>query len=143
MEFLHTNNDRSLPIDSLRVNWYYRPKDIGKPANEPRFIFASMHSDTCPLTSLRGKCHIVHRSDIDDLHEFRKTKDSFWFDKLYDRYIIRSYDVIPTSLVINVPEKVKKVLDDRWKYVLVELGRGKELTSDIKSCKRCGAYCAT
>ena len=143
MEFLHTNNDRNLPIDSLRMNWYYRPKDIGKTASDTRNIFASMHSDTCPLTSLRGKCRILHRSEIDNLDEYRKTKDSFWFDKLYDRYIVRNYDVIPTSLVINVPERVKKVLDERWKFVLVELGRGKELTSSIKSCKRCGTYCAT
>ena len=47
------------------------------------------------------------------------------------------------SQVINVPEKVKKALDERWKYVVVEAARVKELTSDVKSCKRCGGYCAT
>jgi len=102
-----------------------------------------MHSDNCPLTSLRGKCRIVHRSEIDDLDEYRKTKDSFWFEKLYERWMQRFYEVIPTSQVINVPDKVKGVLDERWKYVIVEMGRGKELTSAIKSCKRCGGYCAT
>ncbi len=143
MEFLHAKNDHSLPIDSLRVNWYYRPRDIVRKVNDTRVVFASMHSDTCPLTSLRGKCRIVHRSEIDDLDEYRKTKDSFWFEKLYERYIQRYYEVIPTSQVINVPEKVKRVLDERWKYVIVEMGRGKELTSAIKSCKRCMGYCAT
>jgi RecB family endonuclease NucS len=33
-------------------------------------------------------------------------------------------------------------LDERWKFVVVEVGRGKELTSAIKSCKRCQRYCA-
>ncbi|KAL8959639.1 MAG: hypothetical protein Q9193_003529 [Seirophora villosa] len=142
MEFLHAKNDHNLPIDALRVNWYYRPRDIGRKVNDTRVIFASMHSDTCPLTSLRGKCQIAHRHDIADLDDYRKVKDSFWYEKMFDRYIHRYYEVIPTSQVINVPVRVKKVLDERWRFVIVEQGRGKELTSAIKSCKRCGGYCA-
>ncbi|KAI4091110.1 MAG: hypothetical protein LQ344_004338 [Seirophora lacunosa] len=143
MEFLHAKNDHNLPIDALRVNWYYRPRDIGRKVNDTRVIFASMHSDTCPLTSLRGKCQIAHRHDIADLDDYRKVKDSFWYEKMFDRYIHRYYEVIPTSQVINVPVRVKKVLDERWRFVIVEQGRGKELTSAIKSCKRCGGYCAS
>ncbi|KAH0544478.1 hypothetical protein FGG08_001376 [Glutinoglossum americanum] len=143
MEFLHIENEPSLPIDSLRVNWYYRPRDIQRKVNDTRVVFASMHSDTCPLTSLRGKCQIRHRSEIDDIDEYRKSKDRFWYEKMFDRYIHRYYEVIPTCQVINVPARVKKVLDERWKFVIVEIGRGKELTSDVKSCKRCAQYAAT
>ncbi|KAL8903319.1 MAG: hypothetical protein Q9207_004007 [Kuettlingeria erythrocarpa] len=135
MEFLHAKNDHGLPIDALRVNWYYRPRDIGRKVNDTRVIFASMHSDTCPLTSLRGKCQISHRHDIGNLDDYRKVKDSFWYEKMFDRYIHRYYEVIPTSQVINVPLRVKKVLDERWRFVIVEQGRGKELTSAIKTCK--------
>lgn len=142
MEFLHANNDPNNPIDALRVNWYYRPRDIQRKVTDTRLVFASMHSDTCPLTSLRGKCRILNRNEIDNLDEYRKTKDCFWYEKLYDRYIQRYYEVIPTSQVINVPEHVKKVLDERWKFVIVEIGRGKELTSAVKNCRRCGGYCA-
>ena len=142
MEFLHAKNDHKQPIESLRVNWYYRPRDIGRKVTDTRFVFASMHSETCPITSLRGKCHIAHRHNIENLDDFRKVKDSFWYDKMFDRFIHRYYEVIPTSQVINVPVKVKKLLDERWKFVIVELGRGKELTSAIKSCKRCSGYCA-
>jgi hypothetical protein len=142
MEFLHASNDPSLPIDALRVNWYYRPKDIQRKVTDTRVVFASMHSDTCPLTSLRGKCRILHKTEIDNLDEYRKTRDCFWYEKMFDRYIHRYYEVIPTSQVINVPAHVKKVLDERWKFILVEMGRGKELTSAVKSCKRCSGYCA-
>lgn len=148
MEFLHSRssqgskNDHNLPIEFLRVNWYYRPRDIQRKVNDTRLVFASMHSDTCPLTSLRGKCQILHRNDVSDLDEYRKTKDCFWYEKMFDRYIHRYYEVIPTIQVINVPARVKKVLDERWKFVIVEQGRGKELTSAIKTCKRCGGYCA-
>lgn len=142
MEFLHMDNDLSQPVDALRVNWYLRPRDMQRKVNDTRVVFASMQSDTCPITSLRGKCHITHRNDIQDLDQYRKIQDSFWYEKLFDRYIHRYYEVIPTSQVINVPAKVKKVLDERWKFVIVEIGRGKELTSAIKSCKRCQGYCA-
>lgn len=143
MEFLHIDNDLSQPVDALRVNWYLRPRDMQRKVNDTRVVFASMQSDTCPITSLRGKCHITHRNDIHDLDQYRKVQDSFWYEKLFDRYIHRYYEVIPTSQVINVPAKVKKVLDERWKFVIVEIGRGKELTSAIKSCKRCQGYCAS
>ena len=142
MEFLHQKNDASKPVDSVRVNWFYRPRDIGRKSHDTRVVYATMHSDINPLTALRGKCQVRHRSEIDNMEQFRRTPDSFWFEKLYDRYIQKNYDLIPTSTIVNVPEKVKKVLDERWKFVLVEQGRGKELTSASKSCKRCSGYCA-
>ncbi|KAI9642194.1 putative PHD type zinc finger protein with BAH domain-containing protein [Ciborinia camelliae] len=139
MEFLHINNDVKQPIDALRLNWYYRPKEIGKKVSDTRQVFASMHSDVSPLTALRGKCQIKHKAEVEKLDVLRMTKDSFWYEKLYDRYIHRYYEVIPTFQVINVPVQVKKVLDERWKYIIVELGRGKEYTSAVKTCKRCSS----
>ncbi|UKZ63003.1 uncharacterized protein TrAtP1_004232 [Trichoderma atroviride] len=143
MEFMHTNNDAARPVDAVRINWFYRPKDIGRKASDTRMVFASMHSDISPLTALRGKCQIRHRLEIKSMNDYRRTPDSFWYEKLYDRYIQKNYDLIPTRLIVNVPEKVKKVLDERWQYVLVEQGRGKELTSAVKLCKRCSGYCAS
>ncbi len=142
MEFLHVQNDSKKPVDALKINWYYRPKDIGKRVNDTRLVFATMHSDISPLTSLRGKCQIRHKAEIEDMDAYRKTPDRFWYEKLYDRYIQKHYDVIPCFQIVNVPEKVKKVLDERWKYILVEQGRGKEFTSAVKLCKRCNGYCA-
>ncbi|KAK3329640.1 hypothetical protein B0H66DRAFT_465295 [Apodospora peruviana] len=143
MEFLHVKNDNSLPVDALRINWYYRPKDIGRKVQDTRLVFATMHSDISPLTSLRGKCQIRHKAEIANMTEYKRQPDSFWYEKLYDRYIQKNYEVIPTTQIINVPEHVKKVLDERWKYILVEQGRGKELTSAVKTCKRCTGYCAS
>ncbi|KAL2178878.1 uncharacterized protein P884DRAFT_268856 [Thermothelomyces heterothallicus CBS 202.75] len=142
MEFMHIKNDPTQPVDALRINWYYRPKDIGRKVQDTRLVFATMHSDISPLTALRGKCQIRHKAEIEDMAAYKQTPDCFWYEKLYDRYIQKNYEVIPTRQVINVPEHVKKVLDERWKYVLTEQGRGKELTSAVKTCKRCTAYCA-
>ncbi|KAK5084400.1 putative PHD type zinc finger protein with BAH domain-containing protein [Lithohypha guttulata] len=142
MEFLHVDNTSNSPVEAVRVNWFYRPKDIQRRVQDTRVVFASMHSDTCPLSSMRGKCSIRHLADIPDLDDYRKQPNSFWFDKLYDRYMHRYYEVIPTSKVVNVPRRVKKVLDERWKFVLVEVGRGRDLTSASKVCKRCGDFAA-
>ena len=140
MEFLHAKNDPDGPVDAIRVNWYYRPKDIARKVLDTRLVFASMHSDTCPLTSLRGKCSIRHLAEISNMDGYRGQPDSFWFDKLYDRYMHRYYEVIPTSRVVNVPQHVKSVLDTRWKFVLVEIGRGRELTSESKKCTKCEQF---
>ncbi len=140
MEFLHAKNDPEGPVDAIRVNWYYRPKDILRRVQDTRVVFASMHSDTCPLTSLRGKCNIRHLAEISNMDEYRGQPDSFWFDKLYDRYMQRYYEVIPTNRVVNVPQHVKAVLDSRWKFVLVEVGRGRELTSESKKCVKCEQF---
>jgi hypothetical protein len=86
---------------------------------------------------------VQHRSEIKDLDQFRKIQDAFWFNQCFDRFIHRWYEVIPTAHVINVPENVKKALDERWKYIVLETSRVKELTSEVKSCKRCVKYCAT
>lgn len=144
MGFVHSDNEnKSSAVEAVRVNWYYRPRDVLRYNSDTRLVYGTMHSDICPLTSLRGKCHILHRSEIGDLEEYRKIKDSFWFNQIFDRFIHRWYEVIPTSQIINVPEKVKRALDERWKFVVVETARVKELTSAVKSCKRCHGYCAT
>lgn len=144
MEFLHVDSDNpNSPVDSLRVNWYYRPRDVQRFSSDTRLVFGTMHSDMCPLTSLRGKCTIRHRSEIEDLEAYRKERDSFYFNQVFDRFIRRSYECIPVKQIVNVPDKVKKALDERWKFVVVEIGRVKELTSAAKSCKRCARYCAS
>lgn len=144
MEFLHVDSDNpSSPIDSIRVNWYYRPRDVQRSNSDSRHVYGTMHSDMCPLTSLRGKCTIKHRSEIDDLDVYRKERDSFYFVQVFDRFIRRWYECIPVSQIINVPDKVKRALDERWKFVVVEVGRVKELTSAVKTCKRCARYCAS
>ncbi|KAJ5920120.1 hypothetical protein N7516_010978 [Penicillium verrucosum] len=142
MEFLPSKTKPGGFIEAMRVNWYYRPRDIQRHSPDSRFVFASMHSDTCPLSSLRGKCDIRHVSEIEDLSCYKKTRNCFWYDKMFDRYIHRLYDVIPTKDIINVPGNVKKVLDERWKFILVEIGKGKELTGAVKTCKRCRLYAA-
>ena len=142
MAWIHVNNDSSKPLESLRLNWYYRPKDIGRNVNDTRQVFASMHTDANPLTAIRGKCEIKHKNHVENLDAFRATKDCFYFEKLYDRYIHRYYDVVPVKSVINIPANVKKVLTERWLYILAEPARAKEYVTPSKSCKRCKGYCS-
>ena len=135
-------NDPTTQVEYLRINWAYRPRDVQRFANDSRLVFVTMHSDLCPLTSLRGKCQIKHRAEIDDIDAYRQIPDSFWFNQCFDRFISRAYEVVPTSQVVNVPKNVKEALDTRWKYIVVESIRLKELTSAVKSCTRCSGFCA-
>jgi BAH domain len=129
------------PITAIRINWVYRPRDVLRFTSDTRLVYTTMHSDVCPLTSLRGKCVVKHRSEFNDLEKYRKEQHHFYFSQAHDRFIHRWYEVIPTAQVINVPRNVKKALDERWKFIIVEASKVKELTSAVKSCKRCADYC--
>ena len=131
-------------VKSFRVNWFYRPRDIQKSHTDSRILFATMHSDICPAGSFRGKCNVVHRSHFECTEdEFRRMEDNFWFDRLFDRYIHRFYDVLPTENIRNVPNKVLEVLQDRWSYVIAEPTRARELCEQTRACRRCLEWCAT
>ncbi|RVD81357.1 uncharacterized protein DFL_009223 [Arthrobotrys flagrans] len=143
MKFGHVGGKTNGPVDSITVNWYYRPKDIGsRKTADSRLLFATMHSDGCPLSSIRGKCNILHRSEIDDLEAFKRQKDNFYYERLYDRYLQRYLDIVPVSQVRNVPDKVKEVLNKLWRFVLIEQGKSALLTAEMRSCKKCRDFCA-
>jgi hypothetical protein len=140
MEF---QTDENRVVRALRVNWYYRPRDVQRTTSDTRLLYATMHSDPCPISSLRGKCTIKHRSEIDHLDQFRKLSDHFYYVQVHDRFTHRYYEIVPTSQVVNVPTNVKKALDEHWQFICAEPQKIKELTSAVKSCKRCSDYCAT
>lgn len=142
MEFTKLTQN-STDIDAVRVNWFYRPRDIQRQHSDSRLLFATMHSDLSPLHAIRGKCRVEHKSEIDDPELYRKRPDHFYYERLFDKFMRRQYEVIPVRQVINVPEKVRRVLQERWRYVVVEVNRVKELAMDHRACKRCGDWCAS
>lgn len=126
----------------VRVNWFYRPKDISKRSSDTRFLYVTMNSDICPIASIRGKCVVAHRDHIGDLERFRQNPDCFWFDKLFDRYILSLFDVVPTEKIINIPLKAQKVLCERFRFAIVEAGRAKDLCAAPKNCVKCDQWCS-
>lgn len=141
------NRKASISISSaenymVRVNWFYRPKDISKRSSDTRFLYVTMNSDICPILSIRGKCVVAHRDHIGDLEHFRRNPDCFWFDKLFDRYILSLFDVVPTEKIINIPLKAQKVLCERFRFAIVEAGRAKDLCAAPKNCVKCDQWCS-
>lgn len=141
MEFTRLNQD-SEEIDAVRVNWFYRPRDIQRQNSDTRLLFATMHSDLSPLHAIRGKCRILHKSQIIDSEDYRRQPNCFYFERLFDKFMRRQYEIIPVNQVINVPENVRLVLQRRWKYVVVEVNRAKELAMEHRACRSCGGWCA-
>lgn len=91
----------------LKMNWYYRPRDIHNHAKNvsSRLVYASLHHDLCPITSYRGKCTVIHKDEVAGaLHSSTEliTKDNvFYFDQLFDRHSLKYYDVYPTDTLLN------------------------------------------
>ena len=86
----------------VRLAWYYRPADVSdRPVTDPRLLLAAIYSEVAEITQLRGKCHVIHRDKITDLSGWKKRPDRFYFNRLFDPYIKKEFDVIQSSDVRN------------------------------------------
>lgn len=142
MEFTNSTKRRGL---QARIAWYNRPKDVvNRKANDPCLLIATMHSDLNPVSSIRGKCRVVHKDYIDknELEKYRSQPDNFYYHQLYDRYIQRVYDVVPCEAVQNVPKDIQEALIDHYQFIVVEQGKAAELTDTRRVCCVCHDWCA-
>ncbi|CAD6584531.1 MAG: putative PHD type zinc finger protein with BAH domain-containing protein [Cyphobasidiales sp. Tagirdzhanova-0007] len=58
---------------------------------------------TVPLSHIRQRCFVMHRDYLDDPEAFKREDDSFVFSQIYDRFMHKPFDIIPTSQVMNAP----------------------------------------
>ena len=73
----------------------------GRNVSDFRLLMAAIHTDTQPLSNVRGKCYVRHKDRIDDLIKWKKLPDHFYFVKYFDPYIKREFEVIRTETVNN------------------------------------------
>jgi|SRR5882762_8118331 hypothetical protein len=86
----------------VRLAWYYRPADVSdRPVTDPRLLLAAIYSEVADITQLRAKCHVIHRDKITDLSGWKKRPDRFYFNRLFDPYIKKEFEVIQSADVRN------------------------------------------
>ncbi len=118
-------------------------RDISlRSTNDPRLLVATMHSDVFSLENVRGICEVRHRDLIGsgtapDVSQWKKKEDHFYYYQLYDRYIHRFYDVVPTEKVQNAPPEVLTTLRTRYSFVVAEAGMINDLTDALRGCAVC------
>ncbi|CUM65681.1 uncharacterized protein PRCAT00003329001 [Priceomyces carsonii] len=169
----------------FQIQWFYRPRDISRSTSDSRLIYASMHSDTCPLSSFRGLVTVRHKHDIENEYDkllikignknesinnnsngkstnsppsaldvYSEQPNAFYFDKLFDRYMIKFYDIILTSSLLkyadiegNKSRNFLIALNKRFEFVFVESQRLKSFINGFSSnscnCEKCGQWCST
>lgn len=155
----------------FQIQWFYRPRDISKSTSDSRLLFASMHTDTCPIPSFRGLVQVKHKKDIEDeyatkdsnngmstppgsnsLETYSQQPNSFYFDKLFDRYMIKFYDVLLSNnllLYTDIKDSKSKnflvALHKRFEYVFAESQSTKALiktfSSSSSNCEVCDQWC--
>lgn len=149
------------------IQWFYRPRDILKQTSDSRLLFASMHSDVCPLTSFRGFVTVNHRLDVERyfappknstqyanaLEYYSSFPNYFYFDKLFDRYMIKFYDIIKTEVLLPYIKNATNnninyilALNKRFEYVFMEAARVKIFINNFNStlsthCDICAEWC--
>jgi hypothetical protein len=86
----------------VRLAWYYRPGDVSdRTVSDSRLLLAAIYSEVCDINQLRGKCYVVHRDKISDLAGWKKRPDRFYFNRLFDPYIKKEFEVIQSTDVRN------------------------------------------
>ena len=86
----------------VRLAWYYRPSDVSdRPLADSRLLLAAIYSEVCDINQLRAKCHVVHRDKITDFAGWKKRPDRFYFNRLFDPYIKKEFEVIQSHDVRN------------------------------------------
>lgn len=86
----------------VRLAWYYRPSDVSdRPVADSRLLLAAIYSEVCDINQLRSKCFVIHRDKITDLAGWKKRPDRFYFNRLFDPYIKKEFEVIQAADVRN------------------------------------------
>ncbi|KDR80821.1 hypothetical protein GALMADRAFT_60740 [Galerina marginata CBS 339.88] len=128
----------------VRLAWYYRPSDVSdRPVTDPRLLLAAIYSEVCDINQLRARCHVVHRDKISDLSGWKKRPDRFYFNRLFDPYIKKEFEVIPSHDVRNLPNEIRDVLISRYEYVVAEKEVIPDLTDTVRLCDTCQVWCPT
>lgn len=142
MEFCTSHKSKGLQV---RLAWFNRPKDvINRNLADRCLLVATMHSDINLVSSIRGKCVVTHKHYIpkDQLEDYRKKENHFYYNQLYDRYIQRVYDVVPCEIVQNVPTDILEALKERYQFIIVEQGKASDLTVARRICCICQEWCS-
>lgn len=130
----------------VRVNLYLRQRDIThRTLHDPRLLVATMHSDVFALENIRGLCIVRHRDLIGDapaVSAWKRKDDHFYYHQLFDRYLHKFYDVIPTDRVRNAPEDVLAVLRQRYSFIVAEIGLAADLCGALRACTVCEKWAA-
>lgn len=151
------------------IQWFYRPRDISKNTLDSRLLYASMHSDTCPINSFRGLVTVKHKTEVEKFYVPKLSGNAgealtameyyvllpncFYFDKLFDRYMIKFYDIIKTSSLLEFLENETNnnrnyilALNKRFEFVFMEAPRTKVFINNFTStlsthCNICAEWC--
>ncbi|KAG5725072.1 Lid2 complex component snt2 [Termitomyces sp. T112] len=127
----------------VRLAWYYRPGDVSdRSVTDSRLLLAAIFSEVCDINQLRGKCHVVHRDKISDLAGWKKRPDRFYFNRLFDPYVKKEFEIIPATDVRNLPDNIRETLISRYEYVVAEKEVIPDLTDTIRLCNTCQEWCA-
>lgn len=125
----------------VRLAWYYRPSDLNdRPNADPRLLLAAIFSEVQPVSHLRAKCRVRHKDKIADLQVWKRKPDHFYFQRVFDPYIRKEFDVLRSADVTNLPPEIREVLQSRYEFVVAERDVIGDLTDTLRLCETCDKW---
>ncbi|KIJ55283.1 hypothetical protein M422DRAFT_57796 [Sphaerobolus stellatus SS14] len=126
----------------VRLAWYYRPSDVSdRQVADSRLLLCAIYSEVIAITQLRAKCYVKHKDKIADLAAWKKRPDRFYYNKLFDPFIKREFEVILTSQIRNLPKHIKDNLTSRYDMIVTEKECVVELMDELRTCDTCNRWC--
>ncbi|KAF8757602.1 PHD-zinc-finger like domain [Rhizoctonia solani] len=67
----------------------------------------------------------------------RKKPDHFYFQRVFDPYIRKEFDVLRSADVTNLPANIREILQSRYEFVVAERDVIGDLTDNLRLCETC------
>ncbi|EPY52828.1 Lid2 complex subunit Snt2 [Schizosaccharomyces cryophilus OY26] len=128
--------------DSVRLNWFFRPRDIQRNSSDTRLLYASMHSDIYNIGFIQELVSVKHKTEIHNFDEYTRQPKSFHYDRLFDQNINKVFDLLPVHNITNLPKHTLFQLQNNYDFAIVELGKGRALMEAPRLCNVCDEWCS-
>ncbi|WBW74134.1 Lid2 complex PHD finger subunit Snt2 [Schizosaccharomyces osmophilus] len=128
--------------DSVRLNWFFRPRDIQRNSSDTRLLYASMHSDIYNVGFIQELVSVKHKTEIQNFNEYKRQPKCFYYDRLFDQNINKVFDLIPVHSITNLPKRTLSDLQNNYSFAIVELAKGRALMGTPRLCNVCKEWCS-
>ncbi|EPX72595.1 Lid2 complex subunit Snt2 [Schizosaccharomyces octosporus yFS286] len=128
--------------DSVRLNWFFRPRDIQRNSSDTRLLYASMHSDIYNIGFIKELVSVKHKTQIQNLNDYKRQSKCFYYDRLFDQNINKVFDLIPVQNIKNLPKHTLSDLQSNYDFAIVELAKGRALMENPRLCNVCKEWCS-
>lgn len=126
------------------VAHFYRRCNTGidwSSKDDPQLLYITLSTENVHACHMVAKCTVTHISLIQDLEEYRRLENHFFFTQFFEKFQGHIFEVVPTSQINNLPQNVIPKLQSLFSFVFGEKSEIRKLKDSRKDCVICHNWC--